>query len=209
MKRRMYWGVAILIILLIGVSVFMLTRTTETEPKIIYNPPTEAEKKQVERNIQDAIDKEKKNLPPIAEEDRPQVVQVSGSPNKNSQQNDSVETVQVENYLEGLTDIDLFESITNPTDAELASYSSGDIMELNGKFLELDIKLNGIYDKYFKQMSASSDAMPKVFRSGDDRAVDQWLNQDTQFIEIGKLLNEQRERLRKEKNRVRQHTRGF
>ena len=73
MKRSMYWGVAILIILLIGVSVFMLTRTTETEPKIIYNPPTEAEKKQVEQNIQDAIDKEKKNLPPIAEEDRPQV----------------------------------------------------------------------------------------------------------------------------------------
>ena len=71
MKRRMYWGVAILIILLIGVSVFMLTRTTETEPKIIYNPPTEAEKKQVAQNIQDEIDKEKQNLPPIiAEGDR-------------------------------------------------------------------------------------------------------------------------------------------
>ncbi len=73
MNRKMYWIVAILILLIIGVSVFLLSRTTETEPETVYNPLTEAEKKQVEQNIQDAIDKEKQNLPPIAEEDRPQV----------------------------------------------------------------------------------------------------------------------------------------
>ena len=73
MRNRMIWGLAILIILIIGVSVFLLTRTTETEPEEVYNPPTPAEKEQVDRSIQDAIDKSKKNLPPIAEGDRQQV----------------------------------------------------------------------------------------------------------------------------------------
>lgn len=73
MRNRMIWGLAILIILIIGVSVFLLTRTTETEPEKVYNPLTPSEKEQVDRNIQDAIDKEKKNLPQIAEGDRQQV----------------------------------------------------------------------------------------------------------------------------------------
>lgn len=74
MNRKMYWGVAILILLIGTAAVFMLTRTTETEPKTVYNPLTEAEKKQVEQNIPDAIDKEKQNLPPIiAEGDKQQV----------------------------------------------------------------------------------------------------------------------------------------
>ncbi len=73
MRNRMIWGLAILIILIMGVSVFLLTRTTETEPEEVYNPLTPSEKEQVDRNIQDAIDKEKKNLPPIAEGDRQQV----------------------------------------------------------------------------------------------------------------------------------------
>ena len=36
MKRRIYWGLVILIILLIGASVFLLTRTTDTKPKNVY-----------------------------------------------------------------------------------------------------------------------------------------------------------------------------
>ena len=67
MRNKVIWGFAILIILLIGVSVFLLTRTTETEPEIIYRPPTPAEKKEVDRNIQEIIDKAKKDQPPIAE----------------------------------------------------------------------------------------------------------------------------------------------
>ena len=35
MKSRIYWGLAILIILLVGVSVVMLTRTTDTKPPIV------------------------------------------------------------------------------------------------------------------------------------------------------------------------------
>ena len=41
MTRRIYWGIATLIILLIGVSAFMLMRNTETEPKIVYKGDTE------------------------------------------------------------------------------------------------------------------------------------------------------------------------
>ena len=40
MKSRIYWGVALLIILLIGVSVFMLMRNTDTEPKVVYRVPS-------------------------------------------------------------------------------------------------------------------------------------------------------------------------
>ena len=90
MKNRMKWGVAILIGLLIGASVFLITRPTETEPKIVYKPPTPSEKAEVDRNTQDAIDKAKKDLPPIAEKEHQE------APNKNSQQNGSVESVTVE-----------------------------------------------------------------------------------------------------------------
>ncbi len=37
MKSRIYWGLAILIVLLIGVSVVILTRTTDTEPPIVID----------------------------------------------------------------------------------------------------------------------------------------------------------------------------
>lgn len=42
MTRRIYWGLAILIVLLIGVSVVMLTRTTDTKPPtVIYRGDVE------------------------------------------------------------------------------------------------------------------------------------------------------------------------
>ena len=43
MTRRMYWGIVILMILLIGASVFMLTRTTDTdepEKEYVYREPS-------------------------------------------------------------------------------------------------------------------------------------------------------------------------
>lgn len=73
MRNRMIWGLATLIIVIIGVSVFLLTRTTETEPEKVYNPLTPSDKEQVDRNIQDAIGKTQKDLPPIDEVDRQQV----------------------------------------------------------------------------------------------------------------------------------------
>ena len=75
MRTKMIWGLVTLIILLIGVSVFLLTRTPETEPEIVHRAPTPAEKAEVDRNIQEVIDKAKKDQPQIAEVevDRPQV----------------------------------------------------------------------------------------------------------------------------------------
>ena len=37
MKNKLYWGLAILIILIVGVSVVILTRTTDTEQRTVYN----------------------------------------------------------------------------------------------------------------------------------------------------------------------------
>ncbi len=92
MNRRFYWGIATLIILLIGVSVFLLTRTPETEPEIIYNPFTPEEKAEVAHNIQEAIDNTKKDLSPIAEDEHQE------APHKNSQQSGSAESVTIESH---------------------------------------------------------------------------------------------------------------
>ena len=44
MTRKMYWGLAILIVLLIGVTAVLLMRTTDTEPKIVYKGDVEPSK---------------------------------------------------------------------------------------------------------------------------------------------------------------------
>lgn len=142
MNRNVYWGLGVLIILIIGVSVFLVTRTPETEPEIIHKPLTPAQKAEVDRNIQDAIDKAKKDTPPIAEVEHQQV------PNKNSQQNNSVEPVLVENYLEGLEEIDMFASITLPTNDELAIYTDEDIKKLYRVIHEEVLKADAIDEKY-------------------------------------------------------------
>ena len=41
MTRRIYWGLAILMVLLIGVFSVLLMRDTENEPIVIYKPPTQ------------------------------------------------------------------------------------------------------------------------------------------------------------------------
>lgn len=53
MKSKMYWGVAILIILLIGVSVFLLMRNTDTEPKVIYRTDVQPIKQTEETEAED------------------------------------------------------------------------------------------------------------------------------------------------------------
>ena len=41
MTRRIYWGLAILMVLLIGVFSVLLMRDTENEPIVVYKPPTQ------------------------------------------------------------------------------------------------------------------------------------------------------------------------
>ena len=53
MKSRIYWGVALLIVLLIGVSVFMLIRNTDTDPKVIYRTDVEPIKQTEETEAED------------------------------------------------------------------------------------------------------------------------------------------------------------
>ena len=68
MKSKMYWGVAILIILLIGVSVFMLMRNTDTDPKVIYKVDVAPEKQTEETEAEDTASVETEAETEVAEE---------------------------------------------------------------------------------------------------------------------------------------------
>ena len=62
MKRKLYIGLGILLVLLIGVSVVMMTRTKDTKNKVVYKPLVPEEDEQVNRHIQDAIEKRKRSI---------------------------------------------------------------------------------------------------------------------------------------------------
>lgn len=62
MKRKLYIGLGILLVLLIGVSVVMLTRTTDTKNEVVYKPLIPEEDEQVNRHIQDAIEKRETSI---------------------------------------------------------------------------------------------------------------------------------------------------
>ena len=60
MKHKLYTGLCVLLILLIGVGVLLyFTTDTETEPEKVYKPLTSEEKEQVDRSIQEEINKQK------------------------------------------------------------------------------------------------------------------------------------------------------
>ena len=63
MIRRVYWGFAFIIILLLGVLIGLLIRNTDTEPDVVYKPLSPEEIEQVNRNIQDIIKKKKAPTP--------------------------------------------------------------------------------------------------------------------------------------------------
>ena len=63
MRNKLYWGFGILVIIILGLSVALFMRNTDTEPEVIYNPTTPEDMEQVNRRIQDMIDKGK---PPTA-----------------------------------------------------------------------------------------------------------------------------------------------
>ncbi len=81
---------------------------------------------------------------------------------ENEQQNGNVETLTVENYLEGLGKIDILDTITIPTDAALANYSSDDTFQLIAQFHKADLKLHALTTKYGKQSEALGEAQKTV-----------------------------------------------
>ena len=215
MTRRMYWGITILILLLGSAAVFIIVNERAENSKLNDQLEDAAElanqidQRKIAENNQTSEVINTEQVQPMANDD----VQVLDVPIENSQQNDSVETVHVENYLEGLTDIDLLESITLPTDAELASYTDGDIMEYGAQLHEAARKERAISKKYVQQRISLADAQRAIYAGDiDDKSglkIKELNKQYDQLLDIGKLLNEQRERLSKESSRFQQHTRGF
>ncbi len=60
MNRKVYWGLGVLIILLIGVSIFLLMRNTDTEPIVVYKGDVEPAKETIDNLRNEAS----KNNPP-------------------------------------------------------------------------------------------------------------------------------------------------
>lgn len=211
MTRRFYWGIATLIILLIGVSVFLLTRTPDTEPTIVYQTPTSEEKKEVDRNIQDAIDKAKKNQPQSVE------IEHQEMPHKNSQQNDRVEVINdsvkkvlADDFLEGLNrlDLDLFDSITLPTNDELANYTDEDIKQLYRGIHEVDKKASAIDEEFTKRIEAIHEASYHYDKLDVEKLL-QLSNQNAQLRRVLIDWQEQGKQWRQETERISKYGRGF
>ena len=45
MKKKMYWGIVTLIILILGITAVLLLRDTDTEPEVIYKTDVEPARK--------------------------------------------------------------------------------------------------------------------------------------------------------------------
>ena len=207
MIRRIYWGLAILAIMIVGFVAFQiyrhidLTNRLKDVPSIVTETPTTPD---VIINDVKPIDvPEDDPIQPI----EPHEEQTAEVPHEDSQQRVSVENVTVENYLEGLTDIDLFESITIPTDAELASYNGDEILAYVGVLHKAQLKEDELTDKVNKQILAVSNEMrdDKIGNTKRKKLADQhkelWL--------IRKDLREQYERLNLEEDRVLQRPGRF
>ena len=205
MNRKMYWGVAILILLIGTAAVFIIqhelavNRTLNEQLKKAEELVNQIKQRKIAENNPPSEEPISEQVQPMANDD----VQITDFPIENSQQNDGSETVHVENYLEGLTDIDFFDSITLPTDEELTSYNEQDIMEYGAQLHEAERMARAISKKYTQQRLALAESMKE---NGIGKGL---FDQHVQFIEIEKLLNEQRELLHKEKSRFRQHAGGF
>ena len=155
MNRKMYWGVAILILLLGTSSVF-----------IIQHELTEHREK----------------------------------------------TVLVENHLEGFSpEIDMFDSITLPTNEELVNYTDADIEELYRVTHEAFLKASGISDEFTKRGLAIIEASQSIPQ--DDKLFAkktlQLLNQSSKLTLMRNDWRERWKQWRKEEERINQHTQHY
>ena len=145
MRNKMKWAIAILILFL-GTAAVFITMNEFAEIREMKKQSAEAE--ELENRIKQRKISEN-NLPP-SDPIEHQDVQVSEVPNKNSQQNDSVETVLIEDYLEGLTEV----GVTIPNDL-LTDGADMDISDPN-------------FTQWMQKYSKSIDAMMAAGKLSDE-----------------------------------------
>ncbi len=141
----MYWGLVILILLIGTAAVFIIQYEFA---EIREHKKQSAEAEELENRIKQR--KISENNLPLSDPIEHQDVQVSEVPNKNSQQNDSVETVPVEDYLEGLTAV----GVTIPNDL----FTDGADMDIS----------DPNFTQWLQKYSKSIDAMMAAGKLSDE-----------------------------------------
>lgn len=121
-------------------------------------------------------------------------------------------TVLVENHLEGFSpEIDMFDSITLPTNEELANYTDADIEELYRVTHEAFLKADAIDAEFDKRMVAITEETLSI--SQDDKLLgEKMLQLNDQTYKFTLMRNDWRERWkqwRKEEERINQHTQHY
>lgn len=205
MTRRIYWGIATLIILLIGVSTVLMMQNTDTESERFYKQPTAEQVDQARQQAQDAIDQSKKKLPSIAEVDRP-----SAERKEDKVIERLVPEVAIVKSDEGLlntAELNFVKSFELPTDIELARYSKNDIDELESNIHEIYTTIESLSDHYEDQIRLFVEAEYSTDYSNPMRKElrDRRKELEANYRDLGS----ERRRLRKEIERFRQYTRSI
>lgn len=212
MKSRMYWGVAILILLLVSAAVFVILHET-AENRQLNEQLADAEKLADEINKRKIAENNPLPKEPISDPVEPQ--DDTEVPNKNSQQNGNVETVNesvekvlAADFLKGLAyhNFNLYDSITLPTNAQLSSYTDEDIKQLYRVIHEVTKKASAIDDLCFERVEALHTI------DYNDLSEEQRLQISDQSSKLKLIMDkwdEQDKRFLQETERIREYRRGF
>lgn len=209
MNRRIYWGIATLIVLLIGVSSVLMMRTTDTESERIYKLPTAEEVDQSRQHTQDAIDQSKKNQPLIAEVDRPNVE--TEKPQAVEKLVPEVTIVKSDEDLLATAELNLVKSFELPTNAELERYSKSDIDALIVKMDSIISTIKTLTDHYENQIESLRETEMSILHSTDyaDPKRKELRNQRKQLETNYYDLGSEKERFGKEYKHIRQYKRSL
>ncbi len=176
MKSRIYWGIATLIVLLLGVNAFLLLRTTDTEPEKVY--------------IDVEPDKPHKRAPDIA------IQNFENKPNDGNEYEwhgdhwhrvpnpDSPRLVDMESEKVSFKS-DLPNELPEdfPTDEELQQMSYGDVEHLRKLYLQKVYEMrktdydasvkfhNAIMPKLWARQTEINDQANKVIRESNQRTI--------------------------------------
>lgn len=137
MKKRIYWGLGVLILLLIGAFSYVIYQQYadidrwKKEEKAFRDKMAKMDK-QHETQEQPAEVQNTEQVQPIANDD----IQIADAPTENSQQNNIAKPVAIKNHLEGLGEANFMGSITILTDDELASVNADQLRTISEDVIE-------------------------------------------------------------------------
>lgn len=201
MTKKLYWGVSILIIGFIALQVYLyidkknfMDGFDDADETAKTEPPTTPEV---------AINDPKTENDPIQPIEPPEV-DIPQVPEENSQQNSSVKTVSVKNYLEGLEDIDVFDSITIPTDDEISSYTLTEVIDYIGVMHKAKRKSKETTAEFTKQLKALNEAINEAISNDKISAEEygQLLDQKIKHTALREDFLEQQDLLFQESERA-------